>query len=202
MKATLGVLSLVILGVAGCQSTATSPTATLTLASLASVTATAALPTATAAPVPPAATATPIPPTATATPIPSTPTASPTALPPIPAADFAFADILGTYTRSDRDRGDLFLSFFEKGGYVASHGTPAGVVHAGAYALEGRLLTFKDGWNCSPMPNDTPGRYVLRLANAGKLLFLDLYKDACPDRPNALRSYRWTRFVPTPTPTP
>jgi hypothetical protein len=193
MRATFVVLTLVILGVAGCQSTATSPTATLTLASLATATATAVLP---------AATATPVPPTATATPIPPTPTASPTALPPIPMADFAFADILGTWTRSDRDRGDLFLSFFEKGGYLASHGTPDGVVHGGRYTLEGRLLTFKDGWNCSPLPNDTPGRYVLRLANAGRWLFLDLYEDTCPDRPNALRSFRWTRFVPTPTPTP
>lgn len=202
MKATLVVLGLVILGVTGCQSTATSPTATLSLASSPVPAATAVIPVATATPVTPTATATLVAPTATATQAPPTPTASPTALPPIPAADFALADILGTWTRSDRDRGELFLSFFEGGGYVASHGTPAGVVHAGAYTLEDRLLMFQDGWNCSPLPNDTPGRYVLRLANAGKWLFLDLYEDACPDRPNALRSYRWTRFVATATPTP
>jgi hypothetical protein len=58
------------------------------------------------------------------------------------------------------------------------------------YALDGRLLTVMDGWNCSPLPNDTPGRYVLRLMSEGKWLFLDLYQDGCPDRPNALNRFR------------
>lgn len=202
MRKLLLLLGLVVLASAGCQPATSISALTPASAPLQTATATPAPPAPVDTPAPPTATATPLPPTATATPVPPTPTASPTALPPIPAADFTLSDIVGAWTRSDRDRGDLFLSFLERGGYLAAHGTPGGVVHAGAYTLDGRLLTFMDGWNCSPLPDDTPGRYVLRLMNEGKWLFLDLYQDDCPDRPNALRGFRWTRFVPTPTPTP
>lgn len=186
MLKTLLVLSLVLLGTAGCQPAPALPTRPHS-------------PTSTP---PPSATGTLIPPTVTATTVPATPTSSPTPLLPIPTADFTLADIVGTWARSDPDRGDLFLTFFEQGAYRAAHGTPDGVVHAGTYTLDGRLLTFVDGWNCSPLPETTPGRYVLRLGRGGQWLFLDLYEDDCPDRPSALRSFRWTRFVATPTATP
>lgn len=96
----------------------------------------------------------------------------------------------------------MFLTFFESGAYRAAHGAPDGVVHAGRYTLEGRLLTFVDGWDCSPLPETTPGWYLLRLAGGGQWLYLDYNGDDCPDRPSALRSVRWTRFAPTPTATP
>lgn len=130
------------------------------------------------------------------TPLPPTATPTFTPLPAIPTADFTLADLIGTWTRSDRDRGNLFLNFGEGGGYFASHGDLEGVVHSGHYTLEDRLFTFVDGWNCAPLPNDTPGRYVVRMANTGQWLFLDLYSDSCPDRPTALRSVRWTRYTP------
>ena len=81
----------------------------------------------------PADTATPAPPTAT-----FTPAVSPT---PIPTANFTLADIIGTWFRSDPDRGNLYMIFQEGGGYLASHGTPDGVVHAGKYTLDGRVFT-------------------------------------------------------------
>jgi hypothetical protein len=132
----------------------------------------------------------------------ASPNSSPTPRPPIPTADFTLAEIVGVWSRSDPERGNLYLTFSEPGTYRASHGTPDGVVHAGAYTLEGRLLTFVDGWDCYPLPANTPGQYVLQVAGGGRWLFLDLYEDECPDRPSALRSVRWTRFVPPSTSTP
>jgi hypothetical protein len=63
-------------------------------------------------------------------------------------------------------------------------------------------LIFLDGWNCSPLPDTTPGLYTLRLGGGGQWLYLDLAEDKCPDRPAALNRYRWTRFIPTPIATP
>lgn len=133
-------------------------------------------------------TPTPLPPT----PVPLTPT-------PIPTANFTPADIIGMWTRSDPDRGTLFLIFSEGGAYVASHGTPEGVVHAGKYTLDGRIFTFVSGWNCSPL-GETEGQYILRLAGEGKFLLFDTIEDKCPDRPSALKSFRWDLVVSTPTP--
>jgi len=141
----------------------------------------------------------------TPTPTPTLPasTATATPLPPIPTADFSLTDIAGIWTRSDPERGDLFIILHESGAYIAAHGSPAGVIHSGKFSLEGSLLTFRDGWNCQPLPNDTPGHYVVRRGGAGRFLFFDLYKDPCPDRLSALRSFRWTRFIsPESTPTP
>lgn len=183
---TLLSLSLVILSTVGCQPVTAIPTLTPT---------STPAPTLTSPPLPPTA-------TASATLVPATPTASPTPLPPIPTADFALADIVGTWMRSDLERGNLFLTFLETGAYRAAHGTPEGIIQSGTYTLEGRLLTFEKGWNCSPLPDTTLGQYVLRLGGKGQWLFLDLYTDTCPSRPSALKSFRWTRFVPTPTPTP
>jgi hypothetical protein len=142
-------------------------------------------------------TPTPLPATATATSVPS-----PTALPPIPTADFAPEDIYGIWTRSDPERGNLFISILPEGGYLAAHGDVEGIVHFGKYNLDGSLFTFMNGWNCSPLPDETPGKYVLRLGAGGRFLYFDLYEDTCPDRPPALKSFRWNRFVPTPTPQP
>ena len=136
----------------------------------------------------PADTATPAPPTAT-----FTPAVSPT---PIPTANFTLADIIGTWFRSDPDRGNLYMIFQEGGGYLASHGTPDGVVHAGKYTLDGRVFTFVDGWNCSPL-GETEGKYILRLGGGGNFLLFETLDDKCPDRPSALKSVRWDK-VETP----
>ncbi len=147
------------------------------------------------------ATATTHPPTATPTQIPPSATATPaTPLPPVPTADFSPDALLGTWTRFDVERGNLFLTFSESGRYRAAHGTPDGVVHSGQFNLEDSLLTFLDGWDCSPKPRDTPGGYLLRMSKAQEWLFLDLYADGCPDRPAALKGRRWTRLAPTPAP--
>ena len=138
-------------------------------------------------------------PPATAT---TTNTPAPTPLPPIPTADFVPDEIYGIWTRSDPDRGNLFISLSPEGAYIAAHGNLEGLVHAGKFNLDGTLLTFVDGWNCSPLPDETPGKYVLRLGAGGRFLFFDLYEDMCPDRPSALENFRWSRFVPTPTPQP
>lgn len=130
-------------------------------------------------------TATPPLPTVTVT----LPAASPT---PIPTANFTLADIVGMWTRSDPDRGDLFLIFRENGSYVASHGTPDSIVHAGQFLLEGRIFTFINGWNCSPQ-GETEGQYILRLAGGGKYLLFEPLDDTCPDRPSVFKSYRWDR---------
>ena len=129
----------------------------------------------------PADTATPAPPTAT-----FTPAVSPT---PIPTANFTLADIIGTWFRSDPDRGNLYMIFQEGGGYLASHGTPDGVVHAGKYTLDGRVFTFVDGWNCSPL-GETEGKYILRLGGGGNFLLFETLDDKCPDRPSAVKSVR------------
>lgn len=100
----------------------------------------------------------------------------------------------------DQDRGHLYITISDNGAYLAAHGTPDGIVHAGSFMLDGRLFTFIDGWNCSPLPADTPGAYLLTLAGGGKWLYFDVYRDECPDRPAALRSKRWTRVQLTPTP--
>lgn len=133
-------------------------------------------------------TLTPIPPTATL----FTPT-------PIPTANFVIADILGMWTRSDFDRGTLFLIFNEDGSYVASHGTPEGIVHSGEFTLDGRVFTFVNGWNCSPL-GETEGQYILRLTGGGKFLLFEPLNDECPDRPNAFKGLRWDRVVVTPNP--
>ncbi|HUG33397.1 MAG TPA: hypothetical protein VMJ90_01410 [Anaerolineales bacterium] len=138
----------------------------------------------------PADTATPPPPTVTVTP----PAGSPT---PIPTANFTLAEIVGMWTRSDPDRGDLFLIFREDGSYVASHGTPEGIVHTGQFSLEGRIFTFINGWNCSPQ-GETEGQYILRLAGGGKYLLFEPLDDTCPDRPSVFKSYRWDRAGTSP----
>jgi hypothetical protein len=168
--------------VSGCQAPA-GPAAT----------ATQRPPTSTVTPVPATATLTPAPATATATAtMPPTRTASP--LPPVPTANFAPADIAGTWTRTDAARGKLFITFNSGGNYNAAHGSPQDSVHAGAFTLDGRLLTVVDGWNCAPA-EPTPGQYVLRLAGGGQWLYFDLYVDTCPDRPAALTGFRWDRYV-------
>ena len=159
---------------------------------------------------PPSATITLLPATSTATAVPATLTAtarpsatlSPTARPTIPTADFAPADVLGIWHRFDQDRGDLFIIFRDDGTYGAAHGSTDGIVHGGNYTLDGRLLTWVDGWDCSPMPRDTSGQYVLRILDGGKYLFMARYGDRCPDRPQALANFRWTRVIATPTPVP
>jgi hypothetical protein len=173
----------------------------------------AAAPLATTAPsatAPPSATSTALPPTATPThtDIPATATLvatatqSPTPRPTIPTPDFAPGDVLGTWMRSDPDRGDLYITFRQDGTYQAAHGTPEGVVHGGKYTLDGRLLTYVDGWDCSPKPRDTPGPYVLRIQDGGRFLYMSRYGDTCPDRPQALANFRWMRLLATPTPVP
>jgi hypothetical protein len=136
-------------------------------------------------------TPTPVPPTAT-----QVPTTSPA---PIPTANFVLADILGMWTRSDSERGTLFLIFNDDGSYVASHGTPEGIVHSGALTLEGSIFTFVNGWDCSPL-GETEGEYILRLTGGGKYLLFEPLHDECPDRPSAFKSLRWDRVVVTPTP--
>ena len=128
-------------------------------------------------------------------------TLPPATLPHVPTADFSLQDVLGIWTRSDPDRGDLYMIFTEEGTYTASHGTPDGVVHSGSFTLESSLFTFLDGWNCSPEPDDTRGKYVVRLGG-GRFLYFDLYEDTCPDRLEALNGFRWERVTRTPTPVP
>jgi hypothetical protein len=117
---------------------------------------------------------------------------------PIPTADFLPEDIIGVWTRSDPERGDLFIIINSDGSYVASHGSPDGITHSGSYTVDGRIFTFVDGWDCSSEA-DIPGQYVIRLLS-GKYLLFAPYNDACPDRPSAFKSYRWDRMEPTPTP--
>ena len=124
------------------------------------------------------------------------PTDSPT---PIPTANFLLGDILGMWTRSDPDRGTLFLIFNEYGSYIASHGTPEGIVHSGNFTLDDRIFTFVNGWDCSPV-GEVAGQYVLRLAGGGKYLLFEPLNDECPDRPSAFKSLRWDRVAVTPTP--
>ena len=124
------------------------------------------------------------------------PTGTPT---PIPTANFTLADVIGMWTRSDFDRGTLFLIFNEDGSYVASHGTPEGIVHSGQFTLEGRIFTFVNGWDCSPL-GETEGEYILRLTGGGKYLLFEPLNDECPDRPSAFKGLRWDRVLVTPTP--
>lgn len=137
----------------------------------------------------PPATATARPPTAIVAP----PTPTPTA---IFTPDFAPGEMWGIWTRSDPERGQLYLIFQEDGTYRASHGTPEDGVHGGAFTLDGRLFTFLDGWNCSPKPRNTPGQYVVRLAADRTALFLDPVQDRCPDRSAAVGYKRWVRYEP------
>ena len=143
-------------------------------------------------------TVTPDPTTTHTLPIPTQPSAT---YPAIPTADFLPQDIIGMWTHSDPDRGDLYMIFTDRSTYTASHGTPNGVVHSGTFTLDGSLFTFLDGWNCYPEPDDTPGRYVLRLGG-GRFLFFDPYEDTCVERPEVFRGYRWERVTRTPTPVP
>ena len=136
-------------------------------------------------------TPTTLPPTAT-----HAPTDSPT---PIPTANFTIANILGIWTRTDPGRGTLFLILNEDGAYVASHGTPEGIVHSGEFTLDGRIFTFVNGWDCSPL-GETTGEYILRLTGGGMYLLFEPFNDECPDRPGAFKSFRWDRIVVTPTP--
>lgn len=159
----------VIFVVSACTPAVLTPTATPSPVSL---TATHALPTATA--VPP--TATLIPPTATL----------------IPTADFPPEALVGTWTRADPERGQLYLTFTKTGGYLAAHGEPGGVVHAGSYTLEGRVLTFVDGWrDCKT------GSFVLKITPA-KSMFLDELEDATcrDDRVDAIAKRRWNWYIP------
>ncbi len=134
-----------------------------------------------------------LPPTATPTAT-VAPTRTPTPLPPIATANFAADAINGTWMRTDEGRGNLFLTFTADGSYEAAHGTLDGVIHNGAYTLDGRRLTIVDGWNCEPAAS-TPGQFVLRLIGGGNWLYFDLYLDDCPDRPAALSGFRWDRYV-------
>jgi hypothetical protein len=147
-----------------------------------------------AAPAPVPLTATRVPPTVTAalpaaTPIPPTATLVPT---PIPIADFAPESLIGTWTRADPERGQLYLTFNDAGNYFASHGEPGGVVHSGKYTLEGRVLTFVDGWrDC-----DT-GSYTVSLTPGTSLLMRTLADPSCGgDRVNAFNSRRWEWVQP------
>ena len=115
---------------------------------------------------------------------------------PIPTANFAPEDLLGIWTRSDPERGTLFLVFNENGIYVASHGSPETIIHSGDYLLEGRVFTFINGWDCE----DTPGVYILRIIGGGKYLLLEPIEDSCPDRPGGLKGLRWDRVEATPAP--
>ncbi len=117
---------------------------------------------------------------------------------PFPTANFSPEDIIGIWTRSDPDRGELFIIINSDGSYITSHGTPDGIIHAGFYTLDGRLFTFVDGWNCSPAAT-TPGQYIIRLTG-GKYLLFEPVNDTCPDRPGILKSYRWDRVKMTPVP--
>jgi hypothetical protein len=147
-----------------------------------------------AAPAPVPATATRLPPTPTvapptATPIPPTATLVPT---PIPTADFAPESLIGTWTRADPERGQLYLTFTETGGYLAAHGEPGGVVHGGTFTLEGRVLTFVDGWrDCET------GSYVVRLDPEKALILHVLADRSCrDDRMSAFHLRRWTWVQP------
>lgn len=60
------------------------------------------------------------------------------------------------------------------------------------------LITFATGWDCSPVEGDVPGQYSMRLIAKGRNLFFTLIDDACPDRPAALKSFRWNRVEPSP----
>ena len=141
----------------------------------------------------PADTETPQPPTATFMPV-----VSPT---PIPTANFTLADIVGLWFRSDPDRGNLYMTFREDGTFIASHGTPDGIVHSGSFTLEGRVFIFMNGWNCAPL-GETMGKYILRMAGGGKFLLFEPLDDPCPDRPSVFKSLRWDRVEATPTPVP
>jgi len=184
MEISLPLILVLLIAMTGCQSAnalqADAPTNT-------------ALPLASNTSLPPTPMPTAVPPGDTPTPPPTVPP-SPTPLPPVPTADFAPTDIIATWTRSDPDRGDLFLTFYADGLYAAAHGTPDGVVHSGEYSLDGRLVTFINGWNCSPMPDGTTGQYVLKLLGGGRWLYIDLYADECPDRPSSLSGFRWVRY--------
>lgn len=191
MKNTILWFCLLVIAAAGCQQAAASPTPLPT-----------PLPTSTPPPQP-SATPTRVAPSATSTALPlPTATPSPAPVTPIPTADFAFTELIGIWTRTDPDSGDLFLIFSEDNTYIAAHGSPNGVISTGTFTLEGRLLTFASGWNCTPLADTTPGMYLLRLAGGGNWLYLDLYADTCPERPSAFRNIRWTRYIPTPTPAP
>lgn len=136
----------------------------------------------------------------TPTPIPPTSTQVPTGTPtPIPTANFTLTDITGMWTRSDFDRGTLFLIFNEDGSYIASHCMPEGIVHSGEFTLEGRIFTFLNGWDCSPL-DETEGEDILRLTGEGKYLLLEPLNDECLDCPSAFKSLRWDQVAVTPTP--
>jgi len=115
---------------------------------------------------------------------------------PIPTANFVPEDLLGIWTRSDLDRGTLFLVFNENGTYVAAHGRPDAIVHSGDYLFDGKVFTFFNGWDC----DDMSGVYAFRITGGGKYLLLEPLNDNCPDRPAALKGYRWDRVEATPTP--
>ena len=138
----------------------------------------------------PAATALPVAePTSAATFVVPTQTPLPSTATPIPT----LADIYGTWTHSDPDRGTLFLIFNEDGTYRAAHGSPESVVHAGNYTLEEGIVTFVDGWDCSS-PEEIPGRYSIRLSGTKYLIFT-MQEDACEGRPEAFKDVRWDRVV-------
>ena len=136
----------------------------------------------------------------TPTPLPPTVTQAPRDSPtPIPTANFVLADILGMWTRSDFERGTLFLIFNEDRSYVASHGTPEGIVHTGTFTLDDRIFTFVNGWDCSPQ-GEIAGQYLLRYTGGGKYLLFEPLDDECPDRPSAFKGLRWDRVAATQTP--
>ena len=181
IKKLLLALSVLTVTLAGCGAYGTPQQA----AQIAEAT---AAPTATMVPL----TSTPLPPSPTATALPPAATATP--LGPIPTADFTLDDITGTWTRNDFDRGQLYITIGKSGKYGAAHGTPDGVVHGGAYTLEGRVFTFEGGWDDCPA-----GGYLLRLATSAgkKYLYFDPFNDAgCADRVNSVQGKRWERYTP------
>lgn len=131
-------------------------------------------------------------PTAAPSPVPPTATHLPPTATLIPTADFPPEALIGTWTRADPERGQLYLTFTETGGYLAAHGEPGGVVHAGSYTLEGRVLTFVDGWrDCET------GSFVLKVTPV-KSMFLNELEDATckDDRVEALAQRRWNWYIP------
>ncbi len=117
---------------------------------------------------------------------------SPTTAPTNTAIPVTIETLTDTWTRTDPERGTLFLIFDADGNFTASHGTPEGIMHTGHFSLEGNVFTFLDGWDCSPL-GETPGTYTLRLAGEGKFLIFTTLGDACPGRPEGLNGYRFDR---------
>jgi hypothetical protein len=110
----------------------------------------------------------------------------------IPTVEVTLKNLTGLWERSDQERGQLYLFFSQQGTYKAAHGTPQDTVHAGAFEMNGAVLSFLDGWDeCAQ------GSYELRIISvAGKdaLTFVAVADPTCADRVAGIRG-RWSRFV-------